>query len=58
VLEAYLGVDGKGVHFLGPLAGKVLRVSPPLTLNEEDLAEAFRILKAAWARVRVSAAVG
>src|SRR5690606_1450885 len=28
VLEAYLGNGRKGVHFLGPLAKQVLRVSP------------------------------
>ncbi|MBM3289722.1 MAG: aspartate aminotransferase family protein, partial [Candidatus Hydrogenedentes bacterium] len=43
VLEAYRGVEGKGVHFLGPLAGKVLRVSPPLIVTQNDLDEAFAI---------------
>ena len=51
VLEAYRGANGKGVHFLGPLAGKVLRVSPPLTISETDLDEAFATLATAWARV-------
>ncbi len=51
VLEAYYGTGDRGVHFLGPLAGKVLRVSPPLLIEEEDLEEAFEILAAAWARV-------
>lgn len=51
VLEAYLGEGDKGVHFLGPLAGKVLRVSPPLVLTENEAEEAFEILDRAWARV-------
>ena len=51
VLEAYRGVDGKGVHFLGPLAGKVLRVSPPLTITAAELNEAFALLEKAWARI-------
>jgi 4-aminobutyrate aminotransferase-like enzyme len=51
VLEAYRGVNGKGVHFLGPLAGKVLRVGPPLTITKGDLDEAFGILDTAWARI-------
>ena len=51
VLEAYRGVNGKGVHFLGPLAGKVLRVSPPLTITAQELDEAFSVLNQAWARI-------
>jgi len=51
VLEAYLGTGDYGVHFLGPLAGKVLRVSPPLTITDGELDQAFRLLEAAWERV-------
>lgn len=51
VLEAYYGVGDDGVHFLGPLAQKVLRVSPPLVITEAELAEAFAIIEAAWARI-------
>ncbi|MCC6794675.1 MAG: aspartate aminotransferase family protein [Candidatus Hydrogenedentes bacterium] len=51
VLEAYRGVNEKGVHFLGPLAGKVLRVSPPLTITEKDLDDAFSVLNQAWVRI-------
>jgi len=38
VVEAcYLGEPGgDGIHLLGPLAGKVLRISPPLTITEEE----------------------
>ncbi|HNR31483.1 MAG TPA: aspartate aminotransferase family protein [Candidatus Hydrogenedentes bacterium] len=51
VLEAYCGDGTAGVHFLGPLAQKVLRVSPPLVITEPELDEAFALLEAAWARI-------
>ena len=51
VLEAYRGAGAEGVHFLGPLAGKVLRVSPPLTMTRGEMAGAFGILHEAWRRV-------
>ena len=51
VLEAYRGAGGMGVHFLGPLADKVLRVSPPLVISEAELDEAFAVLDEAWARI-------
>ena len=51
VLEAYRGTGASGVHFLGPLAEKVLRVSPPLVITEADLDEAFGIIETAWARL-------
>ena len=44
VRACYLGDEqGRAIHLLGPLAGKVLRVSPPLTM---DLAEARDYLDA------------
>ena len=44
VLACYLGDDrGRAIHLLGPLAGKVIRVSPPLVM---DLAEARDYLDA------------
>jgi 4-aminobutyrate aminotransferase-like enzyme len=51
VLEAYYGDGGEGVHFLGPLAGKVLRVSPPLIVTPDELDHAFGLLETAWARI-------
>lgn len=51
VLEAYRGDGGRGVHLLGPLAGKVLRVSPPLVLNQAELDEAVDLLVQAWGRI-------
>lgn len=51
VREAYQGDGTTGVHFLGPLAKQVLRVSPPLLIDEEELAKAFGILELAWCRL-------
>ncbi len=42
---AYLGDEqGRGVHLLGPLAGKVIRVAPPLTMPVAELREYFEVL--------------
>ena len=51
VIEAYGGSNNHGVHFLGPLAGKVLRVSPPLIITKHELADAFALLENAWKHV-------
>jgi len=51
VLEAYRARDKKGVHFLGPLAQKVLRVSPPLVMDREEMDEAFALVEEAWSRI-------
>ncbi|HOQ88898.1 MAG TPA: aspartate aminotransferase family protein [Candidatus Hydrogenedentes bacterium] len=51
VLEAYRAKSRRGVHFLGPLAGKVLRVSPPLILDRETLIDALYLLDKAWSRI-------
>jgi 4-aminobutyrate aminotransferase/(S)-3-amino-2-methylpropionate transaminase len=53
VLEAYRG-DGPtadGVHLLGPLAKKVVRVAPPLTLTAAEADAAVKLLHAAAARM-------
>jgi len=46
VVEAcYLGKDGSdGIHFLGPLAGCVLRVAPPLTITVEQAEASLALL--------------
>jgi 4-aminobutyrate aminotransferase-like enzyme len=37
VEACYLGdASGRAIHLLGPLAGKVLRVSPPLTMPIDE----------------------
>ena len=51
VMEAYNASGNRGVHFLGPLAEKVLRVSPALTIGDKELQEAFRLIEKAWSRI-------
>ncbi len=50
VLACYQGEAGTGIHLLGPLAKKVLRIAPPLVISEEEASEAagllYRILDA------------
>lgn len=48
VLEAYRATDKQGVHLLGPLAKKVLRVSPPLIITEDELDLALHLIEQAW----------
>ena len=52
VLESYLGVGGTadGVHLLGPLAKKVVRIAPPLVTTVSEARSALAILHAAAAR--------
>ncbi len=52
VLESYYGTGEVGVHFLGPLAQKVLRVSPPLIITEEEVEHAYQILVSSWERIK------
>lgn len=44
VQNCYLGRNGVGIHLLGALAGKVLRVSPPLTITVEEARESLDLL--------------
>ncbi|MBX9624398.1 MAG: aminotransferase class III-fold pyridoxal phosphate-dependent enzyme [Gemmataceae bacterium] len=46
VLAAYRGdgPKGDGVHLLGPLAKKVVRVAPPLVITGDEVAEAVGLL--------------
>jgi len=47
VVEAcYLGANGgDGIHLLGPLAGCVLRVSPPMILTDAEARESLALLR-------------
>jgi len=48
----YLGdAEGRGVHLLGPLAGKVIRVAPPLTMPVAELNEYFEVVHRITARM-------
>ena len=45
VETCYLGKPGgDGIHFLGPLAGCVLRVSPPLTISVDEAEASLNLL--------------
>jgi 4-aminobutyrate aminotransferase-like enzyme len=49
VLACYRGEGNEGIHLLGPLANKVVRIAPPLVLTEAEARVAmdlmFRVLK-------------
>jgi 4-aminobutyrate aminotransferase-like enzyme len=48
VLACYRGhppaAKGHGIHILGPLAKKVLRIAPPLTITEQEAEEAMTLM--------------
>lgn len=45
VRRAYLGdEEGKAIHLLGPLAGKVIRIAPPLTMPLDEAREYLGVL--------------
>ncbi len=44
VLACYLGKGGDGIHLLGPLAKKVVRIAPPLVITEDEAREAMRLM--------------
>jgi len=52
VLACYSGEGaGDGVHLLGPLSKKVVRVSPPLVITQEEATAAVSIIRNAAARL-------
>lgn len=55
VVEAcYLGdQQGRAIHLLGPLAGKVIRVSPPLTMPPDELREYLDAMHGILASLRL-----
>ena len=45
VKAAYLGNSaGEGIHLLGPLAGNVIRISPPNVITKADARESLELL--------------
>ncbi|MGQ0634426.1 MAG: aminotransferase class III-fold pyridoxal phosphate-dependent enzyme [Planctomycetaceae bacterium] len=45
VMAAYLGNDqGEGLHLLGPLAGNVIRISPPLVITQDEARRSLDLL--------------
>jgi 4-aminobutyrate aminotransferase-like enzyme len=52
VEACYLGdAAGRGVHLLGPLAGKVIRVSPPLVMPLDEAREYLAVMRERFAAV-------
>ncbi|MCS6852894.1 MAG: aspartate aminotransferase family protein [Gemmataceae bacterium] len=44
VLACYRGDGGDGIHLLGPLAKKVVRIAPPLVISEEEARHALDLM--------------
>ena len=44
VLACYRGEGGDGIHLLGPLAKKVIRIAPPLVITEDEARTAMGLL--------------
>jgi 4-aminobutyrate aminotransferase / (S)-3-amino-2-methylpropionate transaminase / 5-aminovalerate transaminase len=44
VLACYRGDGGDGIHLLGPLARKVIRIAPPLVITEQEAGEALALM--------------
>jgi 4-aminobutyrate aminotransferase-like enzyme len=44
VLACYRGEGDEGIHLLGPLAKKVLRIAPPLVTDEREAAAAMELM--------------
>jgi 4-aminobutyrate aminotransferase-like enzyme len=51
VLACYLGDGGDGIHLLGPLAKKVVRIAPPLVLTEAEAADALALMRRSLVRL-------
>ena len=50
VKACYLGdgsANSDGVHLLGPLAGNVIRVSPPLVITQDEVCGAMKVIQEA-----------
>lgn len=45
---------GRAIHLLGPLAGKVIRVSPPLTMPADELREYLDVMYGIFASLRLN----
>jgi len=44
VLAGYKGEGNVGVHLLGPLAKKVVRIAPPLVITETEARESMELM--------------
>ena len=60
VRECYLGAKSEantatvGIHLLGPLAGNVLRISPPLVMTQEQAGESLALMRSCSDRLQQS----
>jgi len=45
VLACYLGDGGDGIHVLGPLSKKVIRIAPPLIITEHEAKAATALMQ-------------
>jgi len=55
VLACYQGADNIGIHLLGPLAKKVVRISPPLVITEAEAQQAMDLMQRVLAGLLVPA---
>ena len=51
VLACYRGVGNVGIHLLGPLAKKVIRIAPPLVISEQEATQAMNLMHELFANV-------
>jgi 4-aminobutyrate aminotransferase-like enzyme len=54
VLACYRGDGGDGIHLLGPLAKKVVRVAPPLVITEAEARDAMALMQRSLAGLIVT----
>jgi 4-aminobutyrate aminotransferase-like enzyme len=54
VLSCYLGEGHEGIHLLGPLAGKVLRVAPPLVIQPDEVIPAMDLMNRLLQRINTA----
>jgi len=52
VLACYRGDGGDGIHLLGPLSKKVVRIAPPLVITENEAKAAIALMAKASASLR------
>lgn len=56
VLACYRGDGTDGIHLLGPLARKVVRIAPPLVITEQEARDSLALLQRVVARLAAPAA--
>lgn len=52
VLACYKGEGADGIHLLGPLAKKVIRIAPPLTITEAEAKSSMELMNRVAASLR------